>query len=164
MICNSRKKNRNINRIFVSSAEISADFDLVFQHQSTKDYVHLRMFPNPEEISVCFWMRTLDVSSMGTIFSYSVENNQPYNSDTFTLYDYGRLQVCKPYFLFVVLQVWKPYFLFVVLLQLLWKIVTYLKIKKRIFLFLFILIIKQKIIDYYFHFLFKNVQCGMIVL
>lgn len=73
--------------------EISADFDLVFQHQSTKDYVHLRMFPNPEEISVCFWMRTLDVSSMGTIFSYSVENNQPYNSDTFTLYDYGRLQL-----------------------------------------------------------------------
>lgn len=127
LICNSRKKNRNINRIFVSSPEISADFDLVFQQQSTKDYVHLRMFPNPEEISVCFWMRTLDVSSMGTIFSYSVENNQPYNSDTFTLYDYGRLQV------------WKPYFLFVVSLQLLKKNSSFLENKEKdIFIFVYI--------------------------
>lgn len=73
--------------------EISADFDLVFQRQSTTDYVHLMMFPNPEEISVCFWMRTLDVTSLGTMFSYSKESNQPFNTDTFTLYDYGNLQL-----------------------------------------------------------------------
>ena len=76
---------------------ISADFDLVFEHGSTEDYVLLQhaIAEDLPEISVCLWMRTDDSRNYGTILSYAVDSNWlgADHTNVFTLYDYGLLKV-----------------------------------------------------------------------
>ncbi|CAI9715910.1 sushi, von Willebrand factor type A, EGF and pentraxin domain-containing 1-like [Octopus vulgaris] len=74
--------------------EVSPNFDLVFQHEAITNYVQVWFFPNPVEITITFWMRTSDVSSLGTMVSYKKESNDIFNPDNFALYDYGSLQLC----------------------------------------------------------------------
>ncbi|GAB1600780.1 sushi, von Willebrand factor type A, EGF and pentraxin domain-containing protein 1-like [Argonauta hians] len=73
--------------------EVSPDFDLVFEDESITDYAQVWFFPNPSDITITFWMRTSDVSSLGTMISYKKESNLILDHYNFALYDYGSLQL-----------------------------------------------------------------------
>ena len=56
--------------LFISLGEAS-DYDLYFPQKTLTSYVHQSWFANLSMFTVCFWMKTDDLSE-GTTFSYAI--------------------------------------------------------------------------------------------
>ncbi|ELU02705.1 hypothetical protein CAPTEDRAFT_199677 [Capitella teleta] len=74
-------------------AEVASNFDLVFPSASIHQHADLPLVQDLAALTLCLWLRSSDLQNRGTICSYSSSRNGAKAEKTFTIYDYGDVQL-----------------------------------------------------------------------